>query len=147
MSKQQLVDNDATTDLCRTCNTTIGDCDPAGHQLVTSLHHTTGPLSWSVRSASSNRVTTRKSTAPVVKTAIAVPADLLRAVDVIAHERGESRSRFVQHLLHAAVRSRTDAEVTRRLDALFADPALAERQRRETEEMDSAGTDWSDERW
>ena len=81
------------------------------------------------------------------KTAIAVPDDLLAAVDRAARERHESRNRFVTCVLREAVRARRDAEITRRLNALFAMPDLAEQHNREASELDSLGTDWADERW
>ncbi|MGH7895886.1 MAG: ribbon-helix-helix protein, CopG family [Candidatus Binatia bacterium] len=81
------------------------------------------------------------------KTAIAVPEEILDAVDRAARERGESRSRFISRVLRLAVRARRDAEVTRRLDELFADESLRETQRREAEERGRLGIDWSDERW
>jgi hypothetical protein len=84
---------------------------------------------------------------PLRKTAIALSDDLLAAVDRAASERRESRNRFVTRVLEQAVRARRDAEITRRLDALFAAPDVADGQRREAAELDAAGTDWSDERW
>jgi len=81
------------------------------------------------------------------KTAIAVPPDLLAAVDRAARERQESRNRFVTRVLQHAVRVRRDAAITRRLNQLFANPDIAEAQRRETSDLDSAGTPWTDERW
>ena len=81
------------------------------------------------------------------KTAIAVPDDLLAAVDRAARERNESRSRFVTRVLRHAVRARRDAEITRRLNDLFAEPDLAKKQSKEPAELDAAGTDWTDERW
>ena len=81
------------------------------------------------------------------KTAIAIPDELLSAVDRAAQSRGESRNRFVTRVLQEAVRSRRDAEVTRRLNELFADGSLAQDQARTAGELDSVGTDWNDERW
>jgi metal-responsive CopG/Arc/MetJ family transcriptional regulator len=81
------------------------------------------------------------------KTAIAVPAALLAAVDRAARERRESRSRFVTRVLRHAVRARRDTEITRRLNELFAAPDLAQRHRQEASDLDEVGTDWSDERW
>jgi metal-responsive CopG/Arc/MetJ family transcriptional regulator len=81
------------------------------------------------------------------KTAIALSDDLLAAVDHAASERKESRNRFVTRVLQQAVRARRDADVTRRLDALFAETDLTEDQKRQAAELDAAGTDWSDERW
>ena len=45
------------------------------------------------------------------------------------------------------MRARRDAEVTRRLDALFADESLAEEQRREADDLARHAVDWADERW
>jgi len=81
------------------------------------------------------------------KTAIAVPAEILDEVDRAARARGESRSRFITRVLRLAVRARRDADVTRRLDALFADESLAEEQRREADDLARHGVDWADERW
>ena len=84
---------------------------------------------------------------PLRKTAIAIPNDLLAAVDRAAESRGESRNRFVTRVLQEAVHARRDAEVTKRLNELFADPDLAREQARTARQLDAAGTDWSDERW
>lgn len=81
------------------------------------------------------------------KTAIAVPESLLVDVDRAANERGESRSAYITSVLAMAVRSRRDAEITRKLDELFADARAKTAQRRETAALDEAGTDWTDERW
>jgi len=81
------------------------------------------------------------------KTAIAIPEDLLEAVDRAAEARQESRNRFITQVLRLAVRARRDAEITRRLDECFADPELASTHRTEAETLDAAGTDWRDERW
>jgi metal-responsive CopG/Arc/MetJ family transcriptional regulator len=81
------------------------------------------------------------------KTAIAIPENLLEAVDRAAEARQESRNRFITRVLRIAVRARRDAEITRRLDACFADPELASAHRTEAEMLDVAGTDWRDERW
>jgi metal-responsive CopG/Arc/MetJ family transcriptional regulator len=81
------------------------------------------------------------------KTAIAVPGDILEEVDRAARERGESRSRFISRVLRLAVRARRDAEVTRRLDALFADESVREEQRREAQDLAQVGINWDSERW
>ena len=81
------------------------------------------------------------------KTAIAVPAEILDEVDRAARARGESRSRFITRVLRLAVRARRDADVTRRLDALFADESLAEGQRREADDLARQAVDWADDRW
>ena len=84
---------------------------------------------------------------PLRKTAIAVPDDLLAAIDRAARERHESRNRFVTRVLHYAVRARRDADITRRLNALFADPAFAGQQRDDASDLDAWGMPWTDERW
>lgn len=81
------------------------------------------------------------------KTAIAVPEEILEDVDRAARERGESRSRFITRVLRLVVRARKDAEVTRRLDELFADESLRDEQRHAAEELEDLGVDWSNERW
>ncbi len=81
------------------------------------------------------------------KTAIALPAELLTAVDRAARERHESRNKFVTRVLRSAVGARRDAEITRRLNDLFSSPELDAEQRRGASDLEDAGTDWSDERW
>lgn len=84
---------------------------------------------------------------PLRKTAIALPPELLVELDHMARIRRESRNRFITQLLEEAVRVRRDAEVTRRLDELFADPELRREQVRGAVALDVVGTDWSDESW
>ena len=84
---------------------------------------------------------------PLRKTAIAVPDDLLAAIDRVARARRESRNRFVIRVLQHAVRARRDAEITRRLNELFAAPDLAQQQSREASELDLIGSGWPDECW
>jgi hypothetical protein len=84
---------------------------------------------------------------PLRKTAIAVPDDLLVAIDRAARAHRESRNRFVTRVLQYAVRAHRDADITRRLNELFAGPEFAEQQRRDASELDTIGTSWSDERW
>ncbi|HEX9820536.1 MAG TPA: hypothetical protein VGD07_13125 [Methylomirabilota bacterium] len=84
---------------------------------------------------------------PLRKTAIAVPDDLLAAVDRVARARRETRNRFVTRVLQHAVRARRDAEITRRLNELFAAPEVARKQSREASGLNRIGSDWADERW
>ena len=90
-------------------------------------------------------MTTKSSTTR--KTAIAVPAKLLADVDAAARERGESRSRFIQRVLHEAVRARSDADVRRRINALFSDAATERAQVEGAEWLERAGAAWAKERW
>ena len=81
------------------------------------------------------------------KIAITVPEDVLSEVDAAARVRGETRSGFISRILKTALKARRDAGITRRLNELFADESVVAAQERITREMDSAGTDWSDEVW
>ena len=81
------------------------------------------------------------------KTAIAVSDDLLAAVDRAARQRHESRNRFVTRALQFAVRARRDADITERLNRLFAAPEIAGQQRRGASDFEALGTSWTDERW
>ncbi len=80
------------------------------------------------------------------KTAISVPPLLLGLVDAAARQRGESRSRFIQRLLVEAVRSRRDADVRRRIDALFADEGAARTQQRDAALFAQVNA-WDREAW
>jgi hypothetical protein len=84
---------------------------------------------------------------PLRKTAIAIPHELLDAVDRAAESRSESRNQFITRVLEAAVRARRDAEITRRLNALFADPSLVRDQLAGAAALDERGVTWDDERW
>jgi len=76
---------------------------------------------------------------------IALPDHLLVEVDNAARALGQSRSRFVTRVLQEAVRARRDADVTKRLNELFADFDLACEQARGAAELDAVGTDWSED--
>lgn len=81
------------------------------------------------------------------KTSIAVPPELLERIDRTAEQRGESRNRFIVTILEQAVRARRDAEITRRLDALFAERELSEEQARVAGELEDSAAAWGDEGW
>lgn len=81
------------------------------------------------------------------KTAITVPDSLLAEVDRAAMERRESRSAYITRVLAVAARARRDAEITRKLDELFATERSKKAQRRAAAALDEVGTDWTDERW
>jgi hypothetical protein len=90
----------------------------------------------------------RKPASPAAarKTAISVPPRLLELVDAAARQRGESRSRFIQRILVEAVRSRRDADVRRRIDALFADEGAAQTQKRDAALFEQVNA-WDRETW
>lgn len=92
--------------------------------------------------------TARNTRSGYRKTAISVPRDVLDGVDAAARERGESRSAFIARVLRAAVRARRDAEITRRLDELFADPRVCREEQAEAQALAAAAAiDIDDERW
>jgi metal-responsive CopG/Arc/MetJ family transcriptional regulator len=64
----------------------------------------------------------------VRKIAISVPEDVLSQVDAAAAERGENRSRFITQMLILLAQARTDREISRRVNAVFADPEVAREQ-------------------
>lgn len=90
---------------------------------------------------------TNVNTKPLRKTAITLPEDVLAQVDDAARASGESRSRYIARVLSVAVKARRSAQITRRLDELFADSAVAAEQDRSAAELDRVGTRWDDEPW
>lgn len=61
----------------------------------------------------------------VRKIAISVPEHVLAQVDAAAAERGENRSRFITQVLVLLAQARTDREISRRVNAVFAEPRSA----------------------
>jgi hypothetical protein len=53
---------------------------------------------------------------------------VLAQVDAAAAERGENRSRFITQMLVLLAHARSDREISRRVDAVFADPEVAREQ-------------------
>lgn len=66
----------------------------------------------------------------VRKIAISVPEEVLAQVDKAAAARGENRSRFITQMLMLLAQARTDREISRRVDAVFASPEVAREQGR-----------------
>lgn len=90
---------------------------------------------------------TRQRARSTRKIVIVIPEELLLAVDRAAQANGESRSRYITNLLRIAVKTRRDAEMTHRLNEVFADEVTAHEQRGGTEQLDDLASDWTDERW
>jgi metal-responsive CopG/Arc/MetJ family transcriptional regulator len=84
---------------------------------------------------------------PAHKTSIAIDDDLLKKIDRAAKERGESRNRFVVKVLSQAVRARRDAQITKRLNELFADEELYSEQLKVAEDLGSVTSYWTDDQW
>ena len=63
------------------------------------------------------------------KFAISIPQSVMREVDHAARTRGWTRSRFIANVLHITARKRTNAEISRAVDALFSDPEIEAEQR------------------
>jgi metal-responsive CopG/Arc/MetJ family transcriptional regulator len=80
------------------------------------------------------------------KIAISVPAGVLAQVDRAAAERGDSRSGYISRVLAAVARARTDAAVTRAVNALFADPEV-DAEQRETARAFLGATNETGTRW
>ena len=74
------------------------------------------------------------------KFAISIPEDVMRQVDRAAKARGVTRSRFIAGVLRRAALARTDAEITRRLNEVFADESVAAEQRRTAETIGAANS-------
>jgi metal-responsive CopG/Arc/MetJ family transcriptional regulator len=64
----------------------------------------------------------------VRKIAISVPEHVLAQVDAAAAERGENRSRFISQMLALLAQARSDREISRRVNAVFAEPEVAREQ-------------------
>ena len=60
----------------------------------------------------------------VKKFAISVPEDIMKDVDAAAKRRGLTRSGFIASVLRRVATARRDADVTRRINELFADEAV-----------------------
>ncbi len=83
---------------------------------------------------------------PSKKLAISVPVDVVEQVDRAAKQRGVTRSRYITDVLRRVAAARRDAEITRRVNALFADPGLVEEQKKTARELAAiasrTGTEW-----
>ena len=77
----------------------------------------------------------------VHKFAISVPEEVMARVDEAAERRGVTRSRFITDVLRKVARAQTDADITRRLDEVFAKPDVAREQRRMSRELLTARAD------
>ena len=62
------------------------------------------------------------------KFAISVPEEVMEQVDALASRQGVTRSRLIADVLRKLARARSDEEITRRVNALFRDPAIAAEQ-------------------
>jgi hypothetical protein len=81
----------------------------------------------------------------VRKFAISIPEDVMQEIDDAANARGVTRSRFISEVLRRTAKALTDADVTRRLDRLFADPSVTAEQRRTARAFrapSNRGTEW-----
>ena len=64
----------------------------------------------------------------VKKFALSVPPEVMDQVDEAAAERGLTRSAYLVQLLRRIAKARTDAAITRQVNALFADPEVSNEQ-------------------
>jgi hypothetical protein len=83
---------------------------------------------------------------PCKKFAISVPVAVMQLVDLAARRQGVTRSRFIATVLRRIASARHDAEITRRINELFADPDLKDAQKQTTEAFatvaSTVGTEW-----
>ena len=82
----------------------------------------------------------------VKKFAISMPEEVMEGVDRAARRLGLTRSRFIADTLRRVASARSEAEISRRIDAFFADPAHRESQAKEAAAFRSLGrsegTEW-----
>jgi hypothetical protein len=82
------------------------------------------------------------------KIAISLPPLTLHQIDQAAAESGESRSAFIARICMLAARARSDREIRRRIDKLFADPDIRREQIETSEDLLRAGhaegTEWDE---
>lgn len=64
----------------------------------------------------------------VRKIAISVPESVLDQVDRAAAEAGENRSHYISRMLMLLAQARSDKEITRRIDAVFANSEISDEQ-------------------
>ena len=81
------------------------------------------------------------------KFAISVPEEVMDQVDRAARGRGVTRSRFISDVLRRVAHARRDAEVTRRIDELFADPKLQKEQKGTADDLLSASSKQDHLKW
>ena len=65
---------------------------------------------------------------PVRKLAISLPEDVLAQIDAAAAERGQTRSGFISGALGFLARARSDRELGRRANLVFADEEVRREQ-------------------
>ena len=84
----------------------------------------------------------------VKKIAISLPPQALKQIDQAARESGENRSGFIARICVLAAMARSDREIRRKINKLFADPEIARDQVATAEAMlqagHSVGTEWED---
>ena len=76
------------------------------------------------------------------KFAISVPEDVMRQVDRAARRRRMTRSGFITHVLAHVASARTDAEISKRVDAIFRDAEVAREQRETARAFRRTGAEW-----
>lgn len=80
------------------------------------------------------------------KFAISVPEDVMDEVSRAAAQQGVSRSAYIVQVLRRLAGAQKDAEISRRINALFDDPAIAAEQaqtaRAFRRSSGSPGTEW-----
>jgi len=82
------------------------------------------------------------------KIAISLPPQTLKQIDQAAKETGESRSGFIARICVLAAAAKSDREIRRKINKLFADPEIAREQVETSEAIlragRAAGTEWTE---
>jgi metal-responsive CopG/Arc/MetJ family transcriptional regulator len=82
------------------------------------------------------------------KIAISLPPLTLKQIDQAARETGESRSGFIARICMLAAMAKSDREIRRKINELYADPEVAREQVETSEAMlragHAAGTEWEE---
>lgn len=83
------------------------------------------------------------------KIAISLPPQTLKQIDQAAKETGESRSGFIARICMLAAMAKSDREIRRKINKLFADPEIAREQVETSKAMlragHAAGTEWAEQ--
>src|SRR4029079_10757407 len=78
---------------------------------------------------------TRIDAMAVKKIAISLPPQTLKQIDQAARETGESRSGFITRICNLVATAKSDRDIRRKINKLFADPEIAREQVETSEAM------------
>lgn len=73
------------------------------------------------------------------KIAITVPKELVMTIDVLSHESGVSRSKFITDILNEKITKEKNEQIKTAYDRIFCDETVAKEQLATAREFDSSG--------